>query len=45
MPGLLGLSSGAEGWSEVGGREIGYGAALGRPEEMEEMVIRLASAI
>ena len=45
VPGLLGLSSGAEGWSEVGGREIGYGAALGRPEEMEEMVIRLASAI
>jgi sirohydrochlorin ferrochelatase len=45
VPGLLGLSSGAEGWSVVGGREIGYGAALGRPEEMEEMVIRLASAI
>jgi sirohydrochlorin ferrochelatase len=44
VPGLLGLSSGAEGWSEVGGREVGYGAALGRPEEMEEMVIRLASA-
>jgi len=45
VPGLLGLNSGAEGWPVVVGWEIGYGAALGRPEEMEEMVIRLASAI
>lgn len=41
VPGLLGIPSGKEGWYRVDGRWIGYGAPIGRPEEMEEMILRM----
>lgn len=45
VPGLVGLATAAEGWSDLDGRKIGYGEPLGKPEEMEEIVIRLARRI
>jgi sirohydrochlorin cobaltochelatase len=45
VPGLVGLASAEEGWSELNGRKIGYGEPLGKPEEMEEIVIHLARSI
>ncbi|NBR46775.1 MAG: hypothetical protein EBS49_02985 [Verrucomicrobia bacterium] len=41
VPGLLGIPSGKEGWYEVGGRMVGYGAPIGMPEEMEELILRI----
>jgi sirohydrochlorin cobaltochelatase len=41
VPGLLGIPSGKEGWYEVDGRWIGYGAPIGQPEEMEELILRM----
>jgi sirohydrochlorin ferrochelatase len=45
VPGLVGLASAEEGWSELDERKIGYGEPLGKPEEMEEIVIQLARSI
>jgi hypothetical protein len=42
---LVGLASAEEGWSELDERKIGYGEPLGKPEEMEEIVIQLARSI
>lgn len=43
VPELLGLSSADEGWHVVADQEIGYGEPLGRPEEMEELILGLAT--
>ena len=44
VPELLGISGSREGWYESEKGEVGYGEPLGRPEEVEEMVIELAVA-
>lgn len=44
VPGLLGIPSGKEGWYEVEGRMIGYGAPIGTPEEMEDLILKMLSA-
>ena len=38
---MLGIPSGKEGWYEVEGRMIGYGAPIGMPEEMEELILKM----
>ena len=42
VPKLLGIPKGEEGWYESDGGRVGYGEPLGRPEEVEEMIIHLA---
>jgi sirohydrochlorin ferrochelatase len=42
VPELLGLSGSVEGWYESEKGEVGYGEPLGRPEEVEDMIIELA---
>jgi sirohydrochlorin ferrochelatase len=44
VPELLGISGAGEGWYESEKGEVGYGEPLGRPEEVEEMIIELAVA-
>ena len=44
VPGLLGIPSGKEGWHKVDGRWIGYGAPIGQPEEMEELILKMVGA-
>jgi sirohydrochlorin cobaltochelatase len=44
VPELLGISGAGEGWYESVKGEVGYGEPLGRPEEVEEMIIELAVA-
>ena len=44
VPGLLGIPSGKEGWYEVEGRTIGYGAPIGMPDEMTELILRMVGA-
>lgn len=43
VPELLGLPAPEEGWHVVADQEIGYGEPLGRPEEMEELILGLAT--
>jgi len=38
----LGITGSVEGWYESEKGEVGYGEPLGRPEEVEEMIIELA---
>ena len=45
VPELLGLPSSKEGWHPAVDREIGYGEPLGIPEEMEDLVVGLASEL
>ena len=42
VPELLGISGAGEGWYKTEKGEVGYGEPLGRPEEVEEMIIELA---
>jgi len=42
VPELLGISGAEEGWYSSEKGEVGYGEPLGRPEEVEEMIIHLA---
>lgn len=44
VPGLLGIPHGREGWHQVDGRWIGYGAPIGMPEEMEELILKMVGA-
>jgi sirohydrochlorin cobaltochelatase len=44
VPELLGISGPGEGWYRSEKGEVGYGEPLGRPEEVEEMIIELATA-
>jgi sirohydrochlorin ferrochelatase len=44
VPGLLGIPHGREGWHRVDGRWIGYGAPIGTPEEMEELILKMVGA-
>ena len=44
VPGLLGIPHGREGWHQVDGRWIGYGAPIGMPEEMEELILKILGA-
>ena len=44
VPELLGISGAGEGWYKTEKGEVGYGEPLGRPEEVEEMIIELAAA-
>ena len=44
VPGLLGIPHGREGWHRVDGRWIGYGAPIGTPEEMEELILKMLGA-
>lgn len=44
VPGLLGIPSGREGWYEVDGRWVGYGAPIGQPEEMESLILKMLGA-
>jgi len=44
VPKLLGIAGSAEGWYRSEEREVGYGEPLGRPEEVEEMIVELAVA-
>ena len=44
VPGLLGIPSGKEGWYKVEGRMIGYGAPIGQPEEMTELILKMVEA-
>lgn len=44
VPGLLGIPSGKEGWYRVDGRWIGYGAPIGTPAEMEQLILRMVGA-
>ena len=41
VPGLLGIPHGREGWHRVEGRWIGYGAPIGTPEEMTELILKM----
>lgn len=41
VPRLLGIPSGREGWYEVDGRMVGYGAPIGQPEEMTELILKM----
>jgi len=42
VPELLGIQGSAEQWYRVEKTEIGYGEPLGRPEEMEDVIVDLA---
>ncbi|NCY20841.1 hypothetical protein EBX31_02655 [bacterium] len=42
VPELLGIRGSAEGWYETEEWAVGYGEPLGRPEEVEEMIVDLA---
>ena len=44
VPELLGIAGAKEGWYRSEKGEVGYGEPLGRPEEVEEMIIELAVA-
>ncbi len=44
VPGLLGIPHGREGWHRVDGRWIGYGAPIGQPEEMTELILKMVGA-
>ena len=44
VPELLGISGADEGWYESEKGEVGYAQPLGRPEEVEEMIVELATA-
>lgn len=44
VPKLLGIPSGKEGWYRVEGRWVGYGAPIGTPEEMEELILKMVGA-
>jgi sirohydrochlorin cobaltochelatase len=44
VPGLLGIPHGREGWHKVDGRWIGYGAPIGQPDEMEELILKMVGA-
>ena len=44
VPGLLGIPHGREGWHRVDGRWIGYGAPIGMPAEMEELILKMVGA-
>ena len=44
VPGLLGIPHGREGWHKVDGRWIGYGAPIGMPAEMEELILKMVDA-
>ena len=44
VPELLGIEGAKEGWYRSEKGEVGYGEPLGRPEEVEEMIIELALA-
>jgi len=44
VPGLLGIPHGREGWHEVDGRWVGYGAPIGQPEEMEDLILKMVGA-
>ena len=44
VPGLLGIPHGREGWHRVDGRWIGYGAPIGTPEEMTELILKMVGA-
>ena len=44
VPGLLGISHGREGWHRVDGRWIGYGAPIGTPDEMAELILKMVGA-
>jgi len=44
VPGLLGIPHGREGWYEVDGRWVGYGAPIGQPEEMESLILKMVGA-
>ena len=44
VPGLLGIPHGREGWHEVDGRWVGYGAPIGTPEEMEDLILKMLGA-
>jgi len=43
VPELLGISGADEGWYESEKGEVGYAQPLGRPEEVEEMIVELAT--
>jgi len=42
VPELLGISGAEEGWYSSEKGEVGYGESLGRPEEVEELIVDLA---
>jgi hypothetical protein len=44
VPGLLGIPHGREGWHEVDGRWVGYGAPIGTPAEMTELILKMVGA-
>ena len=44
VPGLLGIPHGREGWHRVDGRWIGYGAPIGMPDEMTELILKMLGA-
>ena len=44
VPGLLGIPHGREGWHQVDGRWIGYGAPIGQPDEMTELILKMVNA-
>jgi len=44
VPGLLGIPHGREGWHEVDGRWVGYGAPIGTPAEMEDLILKMLGA-
>jgi hypothetical protein len=44
VPGLLGIPHGREGWHRVDGRWIGYGAPIGMPDEMTELILKMVDA-
>ena len=45
VPGLLGIPHGREGWHEVDGRWVGYGAPIGTPDEMEELILKMVEEL
>ena len=45
VPGLLGIPHGREGWHRVDGRWIEYGAPIGMPGEMEELILKMVGAV
>ena len=44
VPKLLGIAGAREGWYASEKSEVGYGEPLGRPEEVEEMIMEMAVA-